>query len=169
MSELMSESTPEQIVASPAATGDLEQEMKRVAQPFGKLTITLGVLVVLALAFGGGAWTHAALAGTSTSSPLPTSPRAAAPAGGTQGSGTARQGRGTTGTVDRVNGTTIYVKTAQGNEVMVSTSDSTRVSLAQPGTVGDLKPGAGVVVQGATGGDGTVTAQSVTVQPASGG
>jgi hypothetical protein len=140
MSEL-SESTPEQIVASPATTDDLEQEMKRVAQPFGKLTIVLGVLVVLALAFGGGAWTHSALAGTGTTSP--TFARAtgatAGPAGaqgrqGQQGAGgTGRQGgfgRGTIATVDRVDGTTFYVKTPQGNEVTVSTSDTTKVGVA---------------------------------------
>jgi hypothetical protein len=175
MSELRSESTAEQIVASPATTDDLEQEMKRVAQPFGKPTIALGVLVVLALAFGAGAWTHSALAGAGASSPASatTAGPAGAPRQGQQGpGGTGRpggSGRGTAGTVDRVDGTTIYLKTPQGTEVKVSTSETTQVSVAQPAKVTDLKPGSDVVVQGATGGDGTVTAQSITQQPASGG
>jgi hypothetical protein len=175
MSELTSESTPEQIVSSPATTDDLEQEMKRVAKPFGKPTIALGVLVVLALAFGGGAWMHSALAGTATTSPAFAATAGPAGAQGRQGQqaqgGTGRQGgfaRGTTGTVDRVDGTTIYVKTPQGNELKVSTSDTTQVSVAQPAKVTDLKPGSDVVVQGETGGDGTVTAQSITQQPAGG-
>jgi hypothetical protein len=43
------------------------------------------------------------------------------------------------------------------------------VAVAQPGSLTDLKAGADVVVQGATGSDGTVTAQSITQQPARGG
>jgi hypothetical protein len=141
MSEL-SESTPEQIVASPATTDDLEQEMKRVAQPFGKLTIVLGVLVVLALAFSGGAWTHSALAGTGTTSPtFARATGATAGPAGAQGrqaqQGQGGFGRGTIATVDRVDGTTIYVKTPQGNEVTVSTSDTANVSVTQPAKVTD--------------------------------
>jgi hypothetical protein len=168
----MSDPTPtaEEIVASPANPGDLDKEMKQVAQPFGKATLWLGAIVVLAVAFGGGAWTHSALAGPST----PAAPARAAQAGQGQGGqpGTGRQGaggglgRGTTGTIDRVDGTTVYVKTAQGAEVAVSTSDTTTVSVATPGKVADLKPGTTIVVQGAAGEDGKVTAQSITQSPA---
>jgi hypothetical protein len=172
----MSDPTPtaEEIVASPANAGDLDQEMKQVAQPFGKLTLWLGAIVVLAVAFGGGAWTHSALAGTSTSAAPARAAGQAGQAGQAQGGqpGTGRQGaggglgRGTTGTIDRVDGTTVYVKTQQGAEVAVSTSDTTTVSVAAPGTVADLKPGSTIVVQGATGQDGKVTAQSITQSPA---
>jgi hypothetical protein len=163
----MSDPTPtaEQIVASPANAGDLAQEMKQVAQPFGKLTLWLAAIVVLAVAFGGGVWTHAALAGTSTAA----APARAGgqPAQATGQTGAGRQGaggaaRGTTGTIDRVEGTTVYVKTQQGTEVAVSTSDTTKVDVATPGAVADLKPGATIVVQGATGTDGKVTAQTIT-------
>ncbi|MDT7724281.1 MAG: hypothetical protein QOI21_857 [Actinomycetota bacterium] len=164
----MSEPTPtaEQIVASPANAGDLEKEMKQVAQPFGKLTLWLGAIVVLAVAFGGGVWTHAAVAGTSTAAPAraggqPAQATGQAGAGRQQGAGGAA-GRGTTGTIDRVEGSTVYVKTQQGTEVAVTTSDTTTVSVATPGAVADLKPGATVVVQGATGTDGKVTAQAIT-------
>ncbi|HET6710221.1 hypothetical protein [Amycolatopsis sp.] len=155
----------EEIVASPAVDGDLNAEMRRAAKPFSRTTLVLAGLIVLAIAFGGGAWTHAAF-GSSPSAPT-------RQAGGTQ-AGVGQQGggfrgaggRGTTGTVDRVDGTTVYVKTAQGTEVKVSTSDSTTVGVTQQGQLSDLKPGATVVVQGQAGEDGTVTAQAITQEAA---
>jgi hypothetical protein len=167
--------TAEEIVASPANPGDLEKEMKAVSRPFSKVNIWLGVLAVVALAFAGGAWTHSALAGTTSN--ITARPAAAGAQGQTgqrgQGlTGTGRQGatgRGTVGTVARVDGTTVYVKTAEGTEVAVTTGAGTTVSVAQPGKVGDLQPGANVVVQGATGDDGKVAAQSITQSPAGAG
>ncbi|MGW5716461.1 hypothetical protein ACWEVP_09885 [Amycolatopsis sp. NPDC003865] len=159
----------EEIVASPAVDGDLNAEMRRAAKPFSRTTLVLAGLVVLAIAFGGGAWTHAAFGSSSTSAP--TRPTGAAQGGqqGGTGQGGFRGGgggRGTTGTVDRVDGTTVYVKTAQGDDVKVSTSDSTTVGVTQQGKLADLKPGATVVVQGQAGEDGTVTAQAITQQAA---
>jgi hypothetical protein len=172
--------TAEEIVAGPLpGAADLENEIKQAAQPFGKLTIWLGVLAVVALAFAGGAWTHSALADGSTSAATPartagtgTPGQAGAGTPGQAGQGRPGGGgpqRGTTGTVDRVDGTTVYVKTLQGTEVAVSTSDSTTVVVTQPGSLSDLKAGADIVVQGTTGSDGTVTAQSITQQPVRGG
>ncbi|MCR6485405.1 hypothetical protein M8542_21495 [Amycolatopsis sp. OK19-0408] len=169
--ELSRESSAEEIVARPAVEGDLNAEMRRAAKPFSRTTLVLAGLVVLAIAFGGGAWTHAAF-GSSSSSSTPNRPT-----GGTQGgqqSGTGQQGggfrgaggRGTTGTVDHVDGTTVYVKTAQGQDVKVSTSDSTTVGVTQQGKLSDLKPGSTVVVQGQAGDDGTVAAQAITQQAA---
>ncbi|SFW48221.1 hypothetical protein [Amycolatopsis australiensis] len=162
------EPTAEQIVASPAVEGDLHAEMRRAAKPFSRTTLVLAGLVVLAVAFGAGAWTHAAFGSSSPASP--TRPAGTAQ-GGTQGAGGQpgggfRGGRGTTGTVDHVDGTTVYVKTAQGDDVKVSTSDSTTVGVTQPGKLSDLKPGATVVVQGQAAEDGTVTAQAITQQAA---
>ncbi|WP_439385962.1 hypothetical protein [Amycolatopsis lexingtonensis] len=157
----------EEIVASPAVEGDLNAEMRRAAKPFSRTTLVLAGLVVLAVAFGGGAWTHAAFGSSSSSAPT-------RPAGGTQGTQGGQQGggfrggggRGTTGTIDRVEGTTVYVKTAQGTEVKVSTSDSTTVGVTQQAKLSDLKPGSTVVVQGQAGEDGTVTAQAITQEAA---
>lgn len=165
----MTQPTPEEIVASPAVTGDLDKEMKAVAKPFGKATLILGGILVLAVAFGGGAWTHSALAGSST--PTRSGGAQARPSGQAQApGGQGRQGGfgrgGTAGTIDRVDGATIYVKTAQGTEVAVSTSDSTTVNVTQPGKLADLKAGATVLVQGQADADGKVTAQSITQQPA---
>jgi hypothetical protein len=169
--EPITEPSPEQIVARPAVEGDLNAEMRRAAKPFSRSTLVLAGLVVLAIAFGGGAWTHAAFGSSSTATPTG---RQGAGAGGTQAAGTQggtgqqtgtgqqRGGRGTTGTVDRVDGTTVYVKTAQGTDVKVSTSDSTTVGVTQQGKLTDLKPGSTIVVQGQAGEDGTVTAQAIT-------
>ena len=154
----------EDIIASPAVNDDLNAEMRDAAKPFSRTTLVLAGLVVLAIAFGGGAWTHAAFGSSSPSTP--TRPAGGTPGGqqagaGQQGGGF-RGGRGTTGTVDRVDGTTVYVKTAQGTDVKVSTSDATTVGVTQQGKLADLKPGATVVVQGQAGSDGTVTAQAIT-------
>ncbi|MBB1153232.1 MULTISPECIES: DUF5666 domain-containing protein [Amycolatopsis] len=154
---------PEDLIAEPAVQGDLTAELKQVARPFGKPTLVLAGLLVLALAFAGGAWTHAAFGpSSSTSSARP------AAADGQQGpsfGGRSAGGRGTVGTVEKVDGSTVTVKTMQGSEVTVSTSDSTTVGVTQPGKLSDLKPGQTVTVQGRTGSDGSVTAQAIVAQP----
>ena len=179
------ELSPEEIVATPAVAGDLNQEMKRVAKPFGKATLVLAGLLVIALSFAGGAWTHAAFGSSSSGTA-----RAGGTAGGARGfgtgagtgtgtsTGTGQQGtpgaggargaagRGTVGTIEKVDGTTVTLKTTQGSDVTVSTSDSTTVGLTQPGKLSDLKPGATVTVQGRAGTDGTVAAQTIVQQPA---
>lgn len=164
------EPTPEQLVADPAIGGDLHAEMRRAATPFSRPTLVLAGLVVLAIAFGAGAWTHSAFGSSSPSSSSSSSRQG----GGQQAGGNGQQGggfrgaggRGTAGTVDHVDGTTVYLKTAQGTVVKVSTSDATTVGVTQPGKLSDLKPGATVVVQGQTGDDGSVTAQAITQQAA---
>jgi hypothetical protein len=164
------EPTAEQIVASPAVDGDLNAEMRRAAKPFSRTTLVLAGLVAFAIAFGGGAWTHAAFGSATPARPSGTAGGGQAraqggtgqPGGTGQQGGGLRGGRGTTGTVDHVDGTTVYVKTAQGADVKVSTSDSTTVGVTQQGKLSDLKPGATVVVQGQAGSDGTVTAQAIT-------
>jgi len=161
----------EDIIASPAVDGDLNAEMRRAAKPFSRTTLVLAGLVVFAIAFGGGAWTHAAF-GSSTPARQTGGTQARAQGGTGQQAGAGQQGggfrggRGTTGTVDRVDGTTVYVKTAQGADVKVSTSDSTTVGVTQQGKLADLKPGATVVVQGQAGEDGTVAAQAITQEAA---
>ncbi|WP_329070798.1 hypothetical protein [Amycolatopsis sp. NBC_01480] len=181
------ELSPEEIVATPAVAGDLNQEMKRVAKPFGKTTLVLAGLLVIALSFAGGAWTHSALGsssatartggtaggargtGAGTGTGTGTGTGAGQPSAGQGfGAGGARgaAGRGTVGTVEKVDGTTVTLKTTQGTDVTVSTSDSTTVGLTQPGKLSDLKPGATVTVQGRAGTDGTVAAQTIVQQPA---
>ncbi|MFF0148212.1 hypothetical protein ATK36_2839 [Amycolatopsis sulphurea] len=161
---------PEDLVATPAVDADLGTELRRVARPFGKPTLVLAAVLVLAVAFGAGAWTHAAF-GSSSGTGSASDAGRSAPGSGQQGGGQAggfrgAGGRGTAGTVEKVDGSTVTLKTVQGEEVKVSASDSTTVGLTQPGKLADLKPGATVTVQGRTGTDGSVTAQSIVQQPA---
>src|SRR5437867_2645739 len=81
------EPTAEQIVASPAVEGDLNAEMRRAAKPFSRSTLVLAGLLVVAIAFAGGAWTHAAFGSSSPSTPT-------RQAGGTQGGTQAGAGQG---------------------------------------------------------------------------
>ncbi|ATY09243.1 hypothetical protein CU254_01195 [Amycolatopsis sp. AA4] len=152
---------PEELIAEPAVQGDLTAELKQVARPFGKPTLVLAGLLVLALAFAGGAWTHAAFGPSSSTS----NARSASPDGQPGFGGRTAGGRGTVGTVEKVDGSTVTLKTVQGSEVTVSTSDSTTVGVTQPGKLSDLKPGQTVTVQGRTGSDGSVAAQAIVAQP----
>jgi len=160
---------PEDVVAEPAVSGDLTEELNHVARPFGKPTLILAGILVLALAFAGGAWTHAAFGPSGSSSGRTASAAGPGSGSGQQGGFSGRNGggggRGTVGTVEKVDGSTVTVKTAQGTEVTVSTSDSTTVGVTQPGKLSDLKPGQTVTVQGRTGSDGSVTAQAIVTQP----
>ncbi|WP_020662929.1 DUF5666 domain-containing protein [Amycolatopsis benzoatilytica] len=165
------ERLPEDVVAEPAVAGDLTEELKQVSRPFGKPTLILAGVLVLALAFAGGAWTHAAFGPSSSgtgSSAARTAGTGAGAGNGQQGGfggRTAGGGRGTIGTVEKVDGNTVTLKTLQGSEVTVSTSDSTTVGVTQPGKLSDLKPGQTVTVQGRTGSDGSVAAQAIVAQP----
>ncbi|QWF79884.1 DUF5666 domain-containing protein [Amycolatopsis sp. CA-230715] len=153
------EITKELLLTTPVSDEDLAAEMKRAGTPVGKSTLVLTAVLLVAVSFGAGAWTHAA-----TSSQPSARPQQAA---GQQAGRQAGRG-GTVGTVERIEGSTVYVKTMQGNEVSVSTTDSTKVGLSKPGALADLAPGSTVAVQGTTGADGTVAAQSITQQPARG-
>ncbi|MFD9894215.1 DUF5666 domain-containing protein [Amycolatopsis sp. NPDC059027] len=168
--------SPESVVAAPAVEGDLDRELKRVATPFGKPTLILAALLVFALAFGAGAWTHAAFRpGSSAASGSGSDARGQGQRqgqNGTGGQGTGNQGgtrgaggRGTAGTIEKIEGSTLTLKTAQGTEITVSTTDSTTIGLTQPGKLADLKPGATVTVQGQPDSSGAVTAQAITQQP----
>ncbi|MEV4354908.1 hypothetical protein ACIHFD_30650 [Nonomuraea sp. NPDC051941] len=71
-------------------------------------------------------------------------------------------GGGTIGTVEKVEGGKVYVKTMDGSTVTVATDDQTTVQISKPGKVTDLQTGTTVVVRGRQGGDGSVTATSIT-------
>ncbi|MGN9839941.1 hypothetical protein ACTMTI_17620 [Nonomuraea sp. H19] len=71
-------------------------------------------------------------------------------------------GGGTMGTVEKVEGGKIYVKTMDGSTVTVNTTDQTTVQIAKPGKVSDLETGSTITVRGRPGGDGAVTAESIT-------
>ncbi len=86
-------------------------------------------------------------------------------AGGASGTATAAGGSGggagaTFGQVKLIDGTNVYVTDSSGNTVKVATTGST-ISKSAPGTVTDLAIGDTVIVRGATGSDGTVTATAI--------
>ena len=160
---------PEQVLDRPVIIGDFNAELKKTKRGFGKVTLGLAGAVVLVAAFFGGVATHAAIAKpAASSSNQQNQPRGNGnrqfPGGGQNGQNgqNAPGARGTIGTIDHVDGADVYVKTQDGRTVKVSTSDSTRIRISQDGKVSDLKPGSQVAVQGSTGSDGTVTAQTIT-------
>jgi hypothetical protein len=171
---------PDQLVNTPVG-GDIDQELTQAKRGFGKVTIGLGIGVLVVAAFFGGIWVHSATATASSSTAAPAAgtprgqgrfpngyngapPSGAAGAPGQGGAGGLRGG--TVGTIDRVEGNTVYVKMQDGTEVKVSTTDSTRVELTQPGKIADLKAGTSVVVQGQRAEDNSVSAQTITTRPA---
>lgn len=165
--------TAAETLAEPPVPGeDLAKEMKRASEGFGKLTIGLVLAVIVAVSFGAGAWVNS-FAGSSSASTPSQNAQGRGQGNGQQagnGQGQFGQGRqggrgGTVGTIDHVDGNTVYVKTPQGTVVPVSTSDSTTISLARPGRLSDLTPGATVTVQGQTGSDGKVDARAISQQP----
>ncbi|SRR6266545_7217527 len=157
---------PEQILDRPVVMGDFNAELKKTKRGFGKVTLGLGAAVLLVAAFFGGVATHAAIAKPAAASSSQQNPargngnRQFPGAGGQNGQNPAA--RGTAGTIDHVDGADVYVKTQDGRTVKVSTSDTTRIRITQDGKLADLKAGSQVVVQGSTGSDGTVTAQTIT-------
>ncbi|MEW9552710.1 hypothetical protein [Nonomuraea sp. NPDC050783] len=71
-------------------------------------------------------------------------------------------GGGTFGTVEKVEDGKVYIKTMDGSTVTVTTTDRTTVQIARPGKVTDLEKGSNVTVRGQQGGDGSVTATTIT-------
>jgi hypothetical protein len=82
--------------------------------------------------------------------------------GGAGGIGGTAAGSPTTGKVTLVDGTTVYLTTADGQVLTIRTTGSTTVRAEQTMALKDLKAGTTVTVVGTTGGDGAVTATSVT-------
>jgi hypothetical protein len=157
---------PEQILNQPVGGADLTTELKQTKRSVSKLTLGLGAAVLVVAAFFGGVATHAAVADNPQPTAQPNNRARQFPNGGQVPSGQNGPGGGfrggTAGTIDHVDGTDVYVKTQDGRTIKVSTSDTTQVRITQEGKLSDLKSGDTVVVQGSTGSDGTVTAQTIT-------
>jgi hypothetical protein len=77
--------------------------------------------------------------------------------------------RPTTGTVAYLAGDTLYVTNSEGNTVKVNTSASTSVTKTVKTKVKGIHPGETVTVTGATGPNGAVSAESVSVGSSGGG
>ena len=96
--------------------------------------------------------------GTSSTGKTP----AGLPASGFPGAGTGA-GRPTSGTVAYLDGNTLYVTNSEGNTVKVKTSSSTSVTKTVKTKLKGIYPGETVTVTGATGSNGTVSAESISV------
>ncbi|MCU1378711.1 MAG: hypothetical protein JWN29_1694 [Acidimicrobiales bacterium] len=82
---------------------------------------------------------------------------------GAAGGGPAAAGGGATaGTVKLVDGDVIYVTSTSGDIIKVRTTSGSTITKSSTATVGDIRPGDTVVVQGQAGSDGTVAATRVT-------
>lgn len=77
--------------------------------------------------------------------------------------------RPTAGTVAYLDGSTLYVTNAEGNTVKVTTSAGTSVSKTVSSAVHDIHPGETVTITGATGANGVLSAESISVGSSLGG
>ncbi|MGW9206399.1 hypothetical protein ACWGR4_05370 [Embleya sp. NPDC055664] len=170
--------SPEDILARPPAARDVADEL--AAPPRRRLpalTLALSAGVLLSAGFlagvevqkdhaGGGTGQSAAQQGanpftTRTAGGSGTQPGARPAGGTTSGAGSGSGSDLTTGTVKVVDDSFIYVSDSAGNIVKVKTDAGTKIQVTRDGRTVDLKPGDTVVVRGATGADGAVTATSV--------
>jgi hypothetical protein len=87
--------------------------------------------------------------------------------GGSAGSGTG--GGATAGQVSYLAGSTLYVTTAEGNTVKVTTSAGSTVTKTVKADVKGIHPGETVVVTGAAGANGAISAESIRVGGGGGG
>ena len=71
--------------------------------------------------------------------------------------------RPTAGTVAYLAGSTLYVTNSEGNTVKVTTSAGTSVTKTVKASVKDIHPGETVTVTGATGSNGALSAESISV------
>ena len=71
------------------------------------------------------------------------------------------------GTVKFVDGANVYVTDTNGNVVKVTTSGSSQLSKTDPATLKDVAPGNVVIVRGTQNSNGSYTATSLVISPAS--
>jgi hypothetical protein len=170
---------PLSLLSEPAASDDLTPALaRRPRVKLPSLTMFLIAAVIAGGCFYAGALVGKHNAGTGTGSLAAAFRGAAATgtagartgtggfggfggaAGGTGGTGAA--GDDTIGTIELVEGNVVYVKTEAGTTVEVKVSNATKISISSTGTVKDLTPGQTVIVGGAAGTGGAVSATSIT-------
>jgi hypothetical protein len=89
---------------------------------------------------------------------------------GGAGFAAARLGAGaTTGSVAYISGSTLYLTTSEGNTVKVTTSPASSVTKTVKSDVKSIHPGETVVVTGAPGANGSISAEAIRVGGAGGG
>jgi hypothetical protein len=138
---------------------------------FNRKTAALGAVVACAAGFLAGIEIEKSqVTGTASAATAPAANSAGAATGtgtragfgfGGGAAGGAGAGGASLGTVSSVNGNTIYVFQASGNTIKVTLSSATKLTKSQSTSKSSLHPGDAVVIQGATGKNGTLAAISV--------
>ena len=166
-----SDTTPEDVLATPPSTDDITPALKPAKSGRGgppMMTYVLAAVILVGAGFLAGTILNKGsdsntLAGVALPSGFPGGALPSGfPGGATGAAGGAGGGGITFGTLTKVEGDTVYVKRADGTTITVKTNGSTTVQVSTTGTVSDLSPGSTVVVQGSSSGDDTVTAQTIT-------
>jgi hypothetical protein len=137
----------------------------RVRMPLAALMLGL----VLAIGLWGGAELQAnqnPTAATTAAVPGGGAGRGGGGGGGGAGGGGAGAGGGLSGTVASVQGSTIQLTTSTGGTVTITLLPSTTITRTAAAAPTDITAGETITVRGATGADGTTTAQSVAIVPA---
>jgi hypothetical protein len=141
----------------------------RVRMPLAALTIG----VVLAIGVWGGAELQASQRPATVATAATQGGGGGRGGGGGAGNanagGGAGAGGGLSGTVASVQGNTIQVTTSTGATVTVTLLPSTAITRTAAAAPTDITAGETITVRGATGANGTTTAQSVAIVPATGG
>jgi hypothetical protein len=127
--------------------------------------MTLGLALILGL-WGGANLEARQARATVTSAGAATTGPGGGRGGGLAGAGTATAG-GLSGTVASVEGSTIMLTTANGSTVRITLLPSTAVTRTAAAASTDIAAGESITVRGQTASDGTTTAQSVAIVPAS--
>jgi hypothetical protein len=136
---------------------------------FNRKTAVLGAVVACAAGFLAGIEIEKSqVSDTASAATVPAGNAGSAATGSRPGFGLSGGGAGgggggaaSFGTVSSVNGNTIYVMQASGNTVKVTLSSATKITKSQSASKSSLHPGDALVIQGATGKNGTLAATSV--------
>ena len=169
--------------APPYDDGDDEPEFRpRPRRRAHALTFVLGAALLVAAGFYGGVLVQKHQGGSSSASASALAGRFGAGAGGATGTtgaggaggggarfggGAGGGGGGLAGTVKFVDGANVYVTDTNGNVVKVTTSGSSQLSKTDPATLKDVAPGEVVIVRGTQNSNGSYTATSLVISPAS--
>jgi hypothetical protein len=154
------------LLAVPPRADDLGEALAaRPRRPtLPKLTGALAAAVLLCAGFLGGVLVEKNSVGSAGGRGSGAGAAFAGRAGRTGGLSASGSGSGgaISGTVTVVSGDTLYVTAADGSVYTVKTTGSTTVSIAQSGTVSQLKPGQTVTISGSSDTGGNLTATSIT-------
>ena len=158
---------------NPAADWQPEPEAEELATPgrprrrwWSRKTAALAAAILCAAAFYTGVRVEKGQLSTATTAPTAAASTAGAGHGGFPG-GALGGANASIGTVSSVDGNTIYLTDTSGNVVKVKLSSATKVTKSESASKTSVRPGDTVVVQGAKGSNGTITATSVSDSGAS--